>query len=290
MSRKNLNNLHPQIQPDFRTVIYNISAACYEGSKRNIQNTSRRSWGALLPGPPAGATPAGSGLRCPFLWHCSSRDPAALMTQHRTQALAWQKESGEQVRAEDGRHGKFIFSLQISACSYNQTSHQKAVTVSLAIWCAWSLKGLLYILSLYKILYNMQFWPLKAILTLKYQTSTLQLNSYRACATTSASLPFPFSLCCHSCANIVVCGNTPWRSSGNLIYQIFARVLPKKCAEWLLSGIEPWFTAWSQEHVCQHTWGSQCAIAWQETMDAAIFSEGTAAKHRNLLIITGCLA
>lgn len=108
---------------------------------------------------------------------------------------------------------------------------------------------------------------------LKYQISILQINSYRPCAKTAASCPFLLLFFSHSCANAVVCGTTPWRISGNLIYQMSSCVLPKKYTEWLLGGTELRFTAWGHEHVCQHTWGSRCAIPWQEMIDAAIFSE-----------------
>lgn len=229
--------------------------------------------------------PGGPGLQVPvpstpqWPWPCHPHGPAP----NTGPGMAEGKGRAGGCRRWKGWEPSFL-SVQICACSYNQTSHQQAVNSKPGKLPCLKLKRIL------EILYDMQFWPLEAILTLKYQISTLQFNSRRACATTAASLPFLLSFYYHSCANAVVCRTTLWHSSGSLIYRISSCVLPKKYAEWLLSGTEPWFTAWGHEHVCQHTWGSRCAIAWQETMDAAIFSQGSAAKHGNLLIITGCLA
>lgn len=115
-----------------------MDAACYKGSKRSIQSTSRRSCQGLAarPGPPAGPTPARPGLQVPVPvkpqrpWPCCPR------------ALAWQKERGERVGAEDGRGGNLSFSFCKFVLAHTTRPHAKRQwPVSLAICRVWSLKG-----------------------------------------------------------------------------------------------------------------------------------------------------
>lgn len=129
-------------------------------------------------------------------WSCSPR------AQPRTETLAWQKEWGKRGTAK----GNLNFCLYKSLLApTTKPCAKRHPTESLAICCDWRLK-----------VHNMEFWLFQAILALKYQIPTLQLNSYRACATSAAS-PGACFHCSHSCARTIVCRSTSWHSSGNLI-------------------------------------------------------------------------
>lgn len=148
--------------------------------------------------PPPAAPQLGQGCRrrsllCPPQppWPCCPQGPAP------TAAPEWQRDGASGLGAEGGGGGNLGSSLRKLALAHRtRPDAERQWTVSPAICRARSLEGF----GKYSVICNSDhlrpFW----------QVATLQFNSYRACATTAAPLPFLLSFYYDSCASAVVVG------------------------------------------------------------------------------------